>query len=134
MYASGNEVGEEAAPIASPSKGDKRFKDQEWEDNAVFDYIKQSYLMTARWMQDTVHKVDGIDDKQRKKIDFYTRQFVDALAPSNFVGTNPAVIRATMESGGENLVASRTTAEGAKRELTKLAHFEGPGAPRNSYA
>ena len=104
QYTAKRMMGEEAAPIASPSKGDKRFKDQEWEDNAVFDYIKQSYLMTARWMQDTVHKVDGIDDKQRKKIDFYTRQFVDALAPSNFVGTNPAVIRATMESGGENLI------------------------------
>ncbi|MEO0391647.1 MAG: class I poly(R)-hydroxyalkanoic acid synthase [Pseudomonadota bacterium] len=104
QYTTRRMMGEDANPIASPSKGDKRFKDQEWEDNAVFDYIKQSYLLTARWMQDTVHKVEGIDDKQRQKIDFYTRQFVDALAPSNFVGTNPAVIRATLESGGENLI------------------------------
>ena len=104
QYTTRRWMGEEVNPIASPSAGDKRFKDQEWEDNAVFDYIKQSYLLTARWMQDTVHKVDGIDTKQRQKIDFYTRQFIDALAPSNFVGTNPAVIRATLESGGENLI------------------------------
>ncbi|MBV6632714.1 MAG: class I poly(R)-hydroxyalkanoic acid synthase [Alphaproteobacteria bacterium] len=104
QYTTQRMLGGQAKPVVEPSKGDKRFKDQEWEDNAVFDYIKQSYLLTARWLQDTVHKVDGIDAKQRKKLDFYTRQFVDALAPSNFATTNPAVIRATLESGGENLI------------------------------
>lgn len=104
QYTTKRMMGETSEPVASPPKGDRRFKDQEWQDNAVFDYIKQSYLLTARWLQDTVAKVEGIDPKQRRKIDFYTRQFVDALAPSNFATTNPEVIRSTLETGGENLV------------------------------
>src|SRR5215470_530073 len=91
-------------PVIEPTSGDRRFKDNAWTENAVFDYIKQSYLLTARWMQATVKQVDGLDDKTSKKIDFYTRQFVDAIAPSNFVLTNPEVLRATIETGGENLV------------------------------
>lgn len=97
-------LGQEAAPVVAPAKEDKRFKDSAWDENALFDYIKQSYLLTARWLQSTVHEVDGMDDKTAKKVDFYTRQFVDAMAPSNFVLTNPEVLRATIESGGENLV------------------------------
>ncbi|MCC6469170.1 MAG: class I poly(R)-hydroxyalkanoic acid synthase [Alphaproteobacteria bacterium] len=97
-------LGEEQTPLIEPGPEDRRFKDAAWDDNAVFDYIKQSYLLTARWLQTTVRDVDGMDDKTTKKVDFYTRQFVDAMAPSNFVMTNPEVIRATMESGGENLV------------------------------
>jgi len=97
-------MGGPAEPVIEPSSGDRRFKDTAWTENAVFDYIKQSYLLTARWMQATVKQVDGLDDKTSKKIDFYTRQFVDAIAPSNFVLTNPEVLRATIETGGENLV------------------------------
>jgi len=97
-------LGQDVEPMVAPSEGDRRFKDAAWEENAVFDYIKQSYLLTARWMQSTVREVEGLDDKTAKKVDFYTRQFVDAMAPSNFVMTNPEVLKATIESGGENLV------------------------------
>ena len=74
------------------------------EESYVFDFIKQSYLLTARWLQSTGREVEGLDDKTAQKVDFYTRQFVDAMAPSNFAVTNPEVLRATLESGGENLV------------------------------
>lgn len=97
-------MGEPAEPIAEPAPGDRRFRDPAWQENEVFDFIKQSYLLTARWLQSTVREVDGLDEKTAQKVDFYTRQFVDALAPSNFVLTNPEVLRATVESGGENLV------------------------------
>ena len=97
-------MGEEVEPTIVPSHDDRRFKDAAWEENNVFDFIKQSYLLTARWMQNTVKEVEGMDDRTAKKVDFYTRQFVDALAPSNFVMTNPEVLRATIESKGENLV------------------------------
>jgi len=98
-------LGDDTVPaVAEPLPGDRRFKDQAWSDSAVFDFIKQSYLLTARWMQDTVRHVDGLDDKTAQKVDFYTRQFVDAMAPSNFVLTNPEVLRATLETNGENLV------------------------------
>src|SRR5687768_12450584 len=91
-------------PVAEPTPEDRRFRDQAWSDNALFDYIKQSYLLTARWLQGTVGNVQGLDERTARKVDFYTRQFVDALAPSNFVMTNPEVLRATIESRGENLV------------------------------
>ncbi|MBE90713.1 MAG: class I poly(R)-hydroxyalkanoic acid synthase [Rhodospirillaceae bacterium] len=96
--------GEAAEPIIEPVKGDFRFKDADWEENALFDFIKQSYLLTSQWMQKTVSDVEGLDDKTAQKVDFYTRQFADALAPSNFVVTNPKVLRETIETGGQNLV------------------------------
>jgi polyhydroxyalkanoate synthase len=97
-------VGQQTEPVITPAKGDKRFTHSDWDENQVFDFIKQSYLLTARWIQDTVRKVDGLDAKTAKKVDFYTRQFVDMMAPSNFVLTNPEVLRATLQSNGENLV------------------------------
>lgn len=97
-------LGEPAEPVIEPESGDRRFKDADWDENQLFDFIKQSYLLSARWMQSTVSEVEGMDTKTAKKVDFYTRQFADAMAPSNFVMTNPEVLRATMESGGENLV------------------------------
>ncbi|MBM3542726.1 MAG: alpha/beta fold hydrolase, partial [Alphaproteobacteria bacterium] len=97
-------MGESPAPVAEAPQSDRRFKDAEWRDNPFFDYLKQSYLLTSRWLLDTVQQVDGLDDKTAKKINFYTRQFVDALSPSNFAVTNPEVLRATVESRGENLV------------------------------
>ncbi|MDH5222881.1 MAG: class I poly(R)-hydroxyalkanoic acid synthase, partial [Betaproteobacteria bacterium] len=97
-------LGHEASPVAQPAKGDARFKDQEWSDNFVFDYIKQSYLIAARHMQHAVANVQGLPEESEKKIAFFTRQYVDALAPSNFAATNPQVLRETLASGGQNLV------------------------------
>jgi poly[(R)-3-hydroxyalkanoate] polymerase subunit PhaC len=97
-------MGGEPEPVAEPAKGDRRFTDPAWEENQLFDFVKQSYLLTARWLQATVEGIEGLDDKTARKVDFYTRQFVDAMAPSNFLMTNPEVLRATLESGGENLV------------------------------
>ena len=94
----------EPEPVARPEKGDRRFKDPAWEDNEVFDFLKQSYLITSRWLRETVNEVEGLDEHTAKKVDFYTRQFADAMAPSNFLMTNPEVLRTTVESGGENLV------------------------------
>ncbi|MGF6233003.1 polyhydroxyalkanoate synthase [Inquilinus ginsengisoli] len=97
-------LGQEAEPVVAAEKGDKRFKDPAWSEVAVFDFIKQSYLLTARWLQGSVREVEGLDAKSAKKVDFYTRQFIDAMSPSNFVATNPEVLRSTVESRGENLV------------------------------
>ena len=97
-------LGGQAEPLIEPAQGDRRFRDAAWDDNTLFDYIKQSYLLTARWLQNTVREVEGIDERTARKVDFYTRQFVDALAPSNFLMTNPEVLRATIESRGENLL------------------------------
>ena len=97
-------MGQKVEPLAEPAKGDKRFNDPAWKDEVVFDYLKQSYLLTARWLQGTVKEVEGVDEKTAKKVDFYTRQFIDAVSPSNFALTNPQVVKATVESKGENLL------------------------------
>jgi polyhydroxyalkanoate synthase len=97
-------MGGDAAPVVQPDRSDRRFKDEAWSENDVFDFIKQSYLLSARYIQGVVRETDGLDKHTAEKVDFYTRQFVDAMAPSNFVMTNPEVIRQTIESGGENLV------------------------------
>jgi polyhydroxyalkanoate synthase len=91
-------------PVIAPPKGDRRFMDKAWSENALFDFIKQSYLLSSRWMQNVVKDTDGLDAHTARKVDFYTRQFVDAISPSNFLMTNPEVLRKTMETGGENLI------------------------------
>jgi len=97
-------LGAAAEPVATPAKSDKRFKHGDWEEHFLFDYIKQGYLIAARWLHDSVGKVEGLDDATRKKVDFFTRQYIDALAPSNFALTNPEVYRETIATGGQNLV------------------------------
>jgi len=119
-------LGKPAAPVIEPPKGDKRFADPAWKDEVVFDYLKQSYLLTARWLQGTVRDVDGVDDRLRKKVEFYTRQFVDAMSPSNFAHTNPQVVKATVDSKGENLV------KGLQNLLTDLERGKGRLAIRQT--
>jgi polyhydroxyalkanoate synthase len=97
-------LGMESEPVAAPAKSDKRFKHEDWEEHVVFDYIKQSYLIAAQWLHQTVASVEGLDHHTKKKVDFFTRQYIDALAPSNFALTNPEVFHETIRSGGQNLV------------------------------
>ena len=97
-------VGIPAEPVIDAPAADRRFKDAAWKDNEVFDFIKQSYLLSARFIQDVVSKADDLDPKTAQKVDFYARQFVDAMSPSNFLLTNPEVLRKTVETRGENLV------------------------------
>ena len=97
-------MGMQGAPVAAPKKGDNRFKDEEWEQHFLFDFVKQSYLITARHVHDSVSNVEGLDDMSQKKVNFFTRQFIDALSPSNFAMTNPAVLRETVNSKGQNLL------------------------------
>ena len=112
-------MGLESSPVAAPDRGDRRFKDAAWSDNQIFDFVKQSYLLTARWLQSSVRDVEGLDRRSARKVDFYTRQFVEALSPSNFVMTNPEVLRSTMETGGENLL------RGLNNLLTDLERGKG---------
>jgi len=112
-------AGDPAEPVAEPAKDDKRFKDEAWSENVVFDTLKQTYLLTSDWMQKTVRDVDGLDPKTQDKVNFYTRQWVNALSPTNFVATNPKVLQKTLDSKGENLV------KGLDNLLTDLERGEG---------
>ncbi|HZM35728.1 MAG TPA: class I poly(R)-hydroxyalkanoic acid synthase [Burkholderiales bacterium] len=97
-------LGVEVPPVAEPAKGDSRFKDEDWSSNFLFDMVKQSYLIAARHIQHAVSQVEGLPEESEKKVAFFTRQYVDALSPSNFLLTNPQVLRETLSSGGQNLV------------------------------
>ncbi|QIT54766.1 class I poly(R)-hydroxyalkanoic acid synthase [Aquisalimonas sp. 2447] len=97
-------MGMDSEPAIAPKPGDKRFKDAQWEENPLFDFIKQSYLLTADHVHNTVANVEGMDDKTKRKVDFYTRQFVNAMSPTNFVATNPEVLQKTIDTGGQNLI------------------------------
>jgi polyhydroxyalkanoate synthase len=90
-------------PVVTPHAQDKRFRDAAWEEEPYFDFLKQSYLLQAELLQNTARSLDGLDTKTHHKINFYTRCFVDAMAPTNFPSTNPLVLRETLETQGENL-------------------------------
>tara|TARA_R110002124_G_scaffold9429_5_gene48264 strand:+ start:6100 stop:7956 length:1857 start_codon:yes stop_codon:yes gene_type:complete len=111
--------GEDASPVAEPAPDDKRFKDEAWSENVLFDTLKQSYLLTSNWIREAVSDVDGLDPKTREKVTFYTRQWVNALAPTNFAATNPKVLQRTLDTKGENLV------KGLDHLLTDLERGEG---------
>jgi len=90
--------------VIEPEKGDSRFRDQSWDEVMAFNVIKQAYLLSNRWIMDTIDDVRGMDKHTRRKVRFYTSQVTDALAPSNFILSNPEVIRATIDTRGTNLL------------------------------
>jgi polyhydroxyalkanoate synthase len=97
-------TGAEALPVAAPDTGDKRFADPEWSSNQYFDFLKQAYLLTTRWADRFVTDAAGVDPHTRQKAEFYVRQIGNALSPSNFVLTNPELLRETLTSNADNLV------------------------------
>lgn len=97
-------AGKNPEPVVTPEKGDKRFNDEEWENNPIFNFLKQNYLLTTQAMLDAIDNTEGVDEKTRQRLAFFTRQWVNAIAPTNFLLTNPEVLRLTLESGGQNLV------------------------------
>ena len=112
-------LGMPSPPVIEAPASDRRFKYPAWRENEIFDFIKQSYLLSARYVQDVVRHVDGLTPDTARKIDFYARQFVDAMSPSNFLLTNPEVLRKTAETGGENLL------RGLNNMLTDLERGRG---------
>jgi polyhydroxyalkanoate synthase len=95
--------GEPVEPVAEPEPKDSRFKDPEWSENPVFDFLKQAYLISSRWAEDMVDEAEGLDERTRHKAQFYLKQISSALSPSNFLLTNPELIRETLRENGANL-------------------------------
>lgn len=103
-YVEAKKKNQDATPAVTHDAKDKRFASPHWENHLFFDFMKQAYLLSSNWLKETVRDLDGVDEKTAKKIEFYTAQMVDAASPSNFVLTNPDVLRETIESAGENLL------------------------------
>jgi polyhydroxyalkanoate synthase len=97
-------AGEAAEPVAKPDERDKRFSDPEWSRNQFFDFLKQAYLLTTQWAEHLVKNAEGLDPHTRQKAEFYVKQIANAVSPSNFVLTNPELLRETLSSNAENLV------------------------------
>jgi len=97
-------AGEEVKPAIEADPQDKRFTHPAWSSNPMLDFVKQSYLTYANWLSSTVGQLDGMEEHDKKKAEFYTKQFIDAISPSNFPVFNPEVMEATIESKGENLL------------------------------
>lgn len=106
--------------VAEPEPGDGRFRDQAWNETMAFNVIKQAYLLSNRWIMDTVNDVRGLDNHTRRKLRFFTGQMTDALAPSNFILSNPEVLRATVQTRGKNLL------RGLANLLRDMDEGEGP--------
>lgn len=97
-------LGQPAPAVAEPGRSDKRFKDKDWQENAVFDFLKQFYLISANWAQEMVKNAEGVDEHTKRKARFYVEQIANALSPSNFALTNPEVLRTTLATSGANLI------------------------------
>ena len=97
-------TGQPLPPVAEPDPKDRRFADPEWSNNQFFDFMKQAYLLTVKWADHLVEQADSLDPHTRKKAEFYIQQISNAVAPSNFVLTNPELWRETLTSNAENLV------------------------------
>ncbi len=96
-------AGEAAEPVIAADPRDKRFADPDWTGNAFFDFLRQLYLLSAQWADHLVKDAKGLDEHTRQKAEFYMRQIANAVSPSNFVLTNPELLRETLSSNGENL-------------------------------
>lgn len=96
--------GEATKPVAEPEKRDGRFSDPDWSAHPMFDFVKQAYLIGSRWAESMVDRADDLDPHTREKARFYVKQITGALSPSNFVATNPELLRETLAQNGENLV------------------------------
>ncbi|MFD2184104.1 class I poly(R)-hydroxyalkanoic acid synthase [Rhodoplanes azumiensis] len=101
-------AGETSPPIATPDPRDRRFSHPEWTTNTYFDFLKQAYLLTSRVANHLVEDAEGLDPLTRRKADFYMKQVLNAISPSNFVFTNPELLRLTLRSNADNLVRGMT--------------------------
>ncbi len=112
-------MGVDEAPMAVPAPDDRRFKDAAWDEAFLYDWVKQSYLVASRWVEDVVADMDGLDGHARRQVGFYARQITDALAPTNFVATNPKALGEPLDRRGDNLL------DGFKRLLDDLERGKG---------
>lgn len=97
-------LGEPSETVIKPDDKDRRFRAPEWQENVLFDFIKQSYLLTCQTMNKAIAETRGLDPDEKRKLEFYTQLYANALSPSNFVLTNPEVLKETINTGGENLI------------------------------
>jgi polyhydroxyalkanoate synthase len=95
--------GDAPEPLIAPDPRDRRFTDPQWSQNPFFDFLKQAYLLTNRFAQNLVADAHALDEHTRQKAEFYVKQIANAVSPSNFVLTNPELLRETLGTNADNL-------------------------------
>ncbi|MEZ8699450.1 class I poly(R)-hydroxyalkanoic acid synthase [Vibrio lentus] len=90
--------------VITEDRGDKRFIDDAWKNDPFYSFIKQSYLLFSKSYIDTINSIEGIDEKTKERVAFFSRQAINAMSPSNFIATNPELMKLTLERNGENLL------------------------------
>ncbi len=90
--------------VITEERSDKRFIDEAWKNDPFYSFIKQSYLLFSKSYIDTINSIEGIDEKTKERVAFFSRQAINALSPSNFIATNPELMKLTLERNGENLL------------------------------
>ncbi|NYS61033.1 class I poly(R)-hydroxyalkanoic acid synthase [Vreelandella salicampi] len=124
-------AGENVEPLIQPAKGDRRFKDEAWTQEPYYLAIMQQYLLFSQLVEELIENLDGLDETRKQHLQFYARQMVNAMAPTNFVATNPEVMRQTLETRGQNLVDGlarlredlENSAEGINVRMTDRSAF-----------
>ena len=112
-------------PLYPTPPGDRRFTDPAWRDEPVWTYLQQSYYLWSEWLARLVDEAD-LDPETRRRVKFFTRQYLSAAAPSNFPLTNPAALRRAEATGGRSLV------DGLTRLLDDLERGDGRFSPRTT--
>ncbi len=92
-------------PAAAPDRGDRRFSDPAWSEEPLFDYLKQAYLLTAKRAVELVEQAEGLDEATRTRVEFFTRQYLNAISPANFAFTNPEAVRRAIDTGSISLLS-----------------------------
>ncbi|MCP4008649.1 MAG: class I poly(R)-hydroxyalkanoic acid synthase, partial [Proteobacteria bacterium] len=105
--------------VIAPAADDRRFRHDAWEHHPIFKHIRDTYLLTSQWMRELVIETDGLDESTAKKVEFFTERYLDALSPTNFAATNPAVMERLIETKGASLV------HGMKNMLEDIEEGEG---------
>ncbi|WP_424940331.1 PHA/PHB synthase family protein [Aliiroseovarius sp. S253] len=95
--------GEFKAPEDHAPK-DRRFSNPLWETHPYFNYLKRQYLITSGTMSEALEGVEGLNEDERKRLDFFTQQMIDMMSPTNFLGTNPDAMERAIETNGQSLV------------------------------
>ncbi|MCB1909022.1 MAG: class I poly(R)-hydroxyalkanoic acid synthase [Rhodocyclaceae bacterium] len=95
--------GEARDPVVGTPRGDRRFSAPEWRESPIYDYVRQAYLLNAEFLMQAAEAVPMADVRLKDRLQFVTRQYVDAMAPSNFAATNPEFIKTAIETKGESI-------------------------------
>jgi len=99
----GKPAGQAGPQVAVPEPGDKRFSHPAWGESPMFDYLRQAYLINAEYMKRMTEAAPVADGLAKDRMRFLTRQMVDAMAPSNFLVTNPEFIKKAIDTQGDSI-------------------------------